>query len=254
MPFFSARILSMKLSILMPIYNEIDTISLVVDLVVAAMPSVEKELVMVDDGSKDGTRDWLIETFQSIALEADLLARGPGAVKTVPFRPGLCTRVLFHERNKGKGGAIQTAMKVCSGDVVVIQDADLEYDPSDWAIMYELIANRRIADVVFGSRFYGKPHRSLNFHHYLANRLISLLFNVLFNQTLTDIEVCYKMFTREVLQTLNITSNDFGIEVQISSQIALNRSWRLYETGIHYYGRTYSEGKKIDWRDGLKAL
>lgn len=244
----------MKLSILMPIYNEIGTIADVVNLVAAALPSVEKELVMVDDGSSDGTRDWLVQTFEPVALEVDMLNRGPEAVRTIPFGPRLGARVLLHDRNKGKGGAIQTAMKICSGDVVVIQDADLEYDPSDWAAMYDLIVKRRVADVVFGSRFYGKPHRSLYYHHYLANRLISVLFNVLFNQTLTDIEACYKMFTRAVLQTLKITSNDFGIEIQISSQIALNRNWRLYEAGIHYYGRTYNEGKKVSWRDGLKAL
>jgi glycosyltransferase involved in cell wall biosynthesis len=244
----------MKLSILMPIYDEIATIADVVELVASALPGVEKELVMVDDGSKDGTRDWLMQTFESIAFESDLLARGAEAVKTIPFRPGLGTRVLFHDRNKGKGAAIQTAMKVCSGDVVVIQDADLEYDPSDWTSMYDLIARRRIADVVFGSRFYGKPHRSLYYYHYLANRLISVCFNLLFNQTLTDIEVCYKMFTRAVLETLEISSNDFGIEIQISSQIVLNRKWRVYEMGIHYYGRMYDEGKKITWRDGVKAL
>jgi glycosyltransferase involved in cell wall biosynthesis len=244
----------MKLSILMPIYNKIATIADVVELVAAALPGVEKELVMVDDGSTDGTRDWLMQTFKSIACEADLRARGPAAVKTIPFQPGLGTRVLFHDRNKGKGAAIQTAMRVCSGDIVVIQDADLEYDPSDWAPMYDLIAKRRVADVVFGSRFYGKPYRSLYYYHYLANRLISVCFNLLFNQTLTDIEVCYKMFTRAVLETLIISSNDFGNEIQISSQIALHRKWRVYETGIHYYGRMYDEGKKITWCDGVKAL
>jgi hypothetical protein len=138
--------------------------------------------------------------------------------------------------------------------VLVIQDADLEYDPDDWREMYDLIVAKKVADVVYGSRFYGKPHRSLYFHHYLANRLISLIFNILCNQTLTDIETCYKMFTREVLNSLNITSNDFGIEVQISCQIALAHKWRIYETAIHYYGRTYHEGKKINWKDGLKAL
>src|SRR3984957_7041564 len=163
-------------------------------------------------------------------------------------------RVVFHSRNKGKGGAIQTAMRAATGAVLVIQDADLEYDPDDWKVMYALIADKKVADVVYGSRFYGKPHRSLYFHHYLANRLISLVFNLLCNQTLTDIETCYKMFTREVLATLNITANDFGIEVQISAQIALARKWRIYETGISYYGRTYHEGKKINWRDGLKAV
>jgi glycosyltransferase involved in cell wall biosynthesis len=167
---------------------------------------------------------------------------------------GASFRVLSHSRNRGKGGALRTAMAAASGDIVVIQDADLEYDPQDWAQMYNLIAERKVADVVYGSRFYGRPHRSLFYHHFLANKLISVLFNILYNQTLTDIEVCYKMFTREVLDTLRLTCDDFGIEVEISAQISLNRKLRIYETGISYYGRTYAEGKKINWRDGLKAL
>lgn len=145
-------------------------------------------------------------------------------------------------------------MKAATGDIVVIQDADLEYDPQDWGQMYDLIAIRKVADVVYGSRFYGRPHRSLFFHHYMANRVISLLFNLLYNQTLSDIEVCYKMFTREVLQSLSLSCDDFGIEVEMSAQIARNRKLRIYETGISYYGRTYDEGKKINWRDGVKAL
>jgi glycosyltransferase involved in cell wall biosynthesis len=244
----------MKLSILMPVYNEVGTIAEIVDLVAVALPDVEKELVMVDDGSRDGTRDWLIAKFGPVATESELLANNQRTVSATKFSDKLIVRVVFHDKNQGKGAAIRTAMKFCSGDIVVIQDADLEYDPSDWEIMYELISVRSVADVVYGSRFYGKPHRSLYYHHYLGNRVISFLFNLLYNQTLSDIEVCYKMFTRAVLETLNLTSNDFGVEVQISAQIALNRNWRIYETGIRYYGRTYREGKKINWRDGLKAL
>ncbi len=120
--------------------------------------------------------------------------------------------------------------------------------------MYALIAERGVADVVYGSRFYGNPHRSLYFHHYLANRFISLVFNLLYNQTLHDIEVCYKMFRREVLEGISLTCNDFGFEVEFSAAIARARKWRIYETGISYYGRTYMEGKKINWKDGLKAL
>ena len=244
----------MKLSVLMPVYNEIGTIAEIVKLVAAALPDIEKELVIVDDGSRDGTRDWLITHFGPVLTESELPADSPRPVSAIEFCNKLTVRAVFHDKNKGKGAAIRTAMKICSGDIIVIQDADLEYDPSDWEIMYELVGVRSVADVVYGSRFYGNPHRSLYYHHYLGNRIISILFNILYNQTLTDIEVCYKMFTREVLQTLNVTSNDFGIEVQISAQIALNRNWRIYETGIRYYGRTYQEGKKIDWRDGLKAL
>ena len=120
--------------------------------------------------------------------------------------------------------------------------------------MYDLIANRKVADVVYGSRFYGRPHRSLYYHHYLANRLISLLFNILYNQALSDIETCYKMMRREVLQSLQLTCSDFGIEVELSARIAQQRSLRIYELGICYYGRTYQEGKKINWKDGVKAL
>jgi hypothetical protein len=138
--------------------------------------------------------------------------------------------------------------------VLVIQDADLEYDPNDWEQMYDLIAECKVADVVFGSRFYGRPHRSLYFHHYLGNRLISFLFNLVFNQTLTDIECCYKMMTSGVARSLRLTANDFGIEVELCAQIARQRKLRIYELGIRYFGRTYAEGKKIKWKDGLKAL
>ena len=235
----------------MPAYNEVGSIAQILDVVRTSLPGVSKEIDVVDDGSKDGTRAWLSNNFKTIS-EEDIAGGGTPSVNTMSDE---CTiRVIFHVRNKGKGGAIQTAMRVATGAVLVIQDADLEYDPDDWNEMYRLIATKKVADVVYGSRFFGKSHRSLYFHHYMANRIISIIFNVLCNQTLTDIETCYKMFTREVLNSLNITSNDFGIEVQISTQIALAQKWRIYETAIHYYGRTYREGKKINWRDGLKAL
>ena len=166
----------------------------------------------------------------------------------------ITVRPIYHEHNKGKGGGLQTGLAAVTGDVVVIQDADLEYDPQDWVPMYDLIAKRKVADVVYGSRFYGRPHRSLYFHHYMANRLISLIFNVLYNQTLTDIETCYKMMTIEVVRSLRLSATDFGIEVEISAGIAKQRHLRIYELGITYYGRTYAEGKKINWKDGLKAL
>ena len=233
----------------MPVYNEIGSIAEILDIVKGALPGVSKEIVIVDDGSRDGTRDWLTQQFGP-ASDENRVAEAGGK----PLSDECTARLIFHTRNKGKGGAIQTAMKAASGAVLIIQDADLEYDPADWDTMYRLIATKKVADVVYGSRFYGKPHRSLYFHHYMANRVISLIFNILYNQTLTDIETCYKMFTREVLQTLNITANDFGIEVQISAQIALAQKWRIYETAIHYYGRTYNEGKKINWKDGVKAL
>jgi glycosyltransferase involved in cell wall biosynthesis len=246
------------LSVVIPAYNEVKTIAGVLAEVAASLPGVAKEIIVVDDGSTDGTRDLLARIvpagearFESIEIDPDGNIRqsgGDGAGGQIRLR------VILHERNLGKGGALRTGFAACTGDVVVIQDADLEYDPIDWAPMYALIQGRRVADVVYGSRFSALPHRALYFHHYMANRLISLLFNALYNQTLTDIEVCYKMMRRNVLQSLRLTCNDFGIEVEISAQIARARTWRIYEVGITYYGRTYAEGKKINWRDGLKAL
>jgi glycosyltransferase involved in cell wall biosynthesis len=239
------------LSVLMPVYNEIASIAGILERVESVLAGVIKEIVIVDDGSNDGTRAWLSETFSSVVDENSV---GSSEAPPHAVSSECLVRVIFHSRNKGKGGALQTAMRAATGGVLVIQDADLEYDPGDWEVMYDLVAVKKVADVVYGSRFYGKPHRSLYFHHYVANRLISLIFNVLCNQTLTDVETCYKMFTRQVQDTLRPTANDFGIEIQISTQIALEPRWRIYETGIHYYGRTYVEGKKIGWKDGLKAL
>ena len=245
----------MNLSVIIPAYNERDTIAACLVKVVAAIPHVEKEIIVVDDGSRDGTREWLGQQIENLAgSDSALEVDENGDLRQIAGNACYRFRVLYHDTNKGKGGALQTGLAAASGDIVVIQDADLEYDPMDWEVMYELIASRGVADVVYGSRFYGRPHRALYFHHYMANRLISFIFNALYNQTLTDIEVCYKMFTREVLQSLRITANDFGFEVQFSAQVALARKWRIYEVGIAYYGRTYDEGKKINWKDGVKAL
>lgn len=246
----------MKLSVIIPAYNERQTIAGCLVRVAAALPEIPKEIVVVDDCSWDGTRDWLERNVRELSAERCALtvnSDGDLEVGAGPVRE-LQIRALYHTRNSGKGGALQTGMRAVTGDVIVIQDADLEYDPEDWREMYALIVHKRVADVVYGSRFYGRPHRALYFHHYLANRLISFLFNALYDQTLTDIEVCYKMFTREVLDTLRITANDFGFEVQFSAQVARARRWRIYELGISYYGRTYLEGKKINWKDGVKAL
>ena len=249
----------MNFSIVIPAYNEAGTIARVLAAVVAALPDRENEIIVVDDASTDGTAEWLKRNV----VPADGRYRGltveeNGDLTLAPRdesgAPTFVLRVLFHENNRGKGAALQTGLAQTRGAVIVIQDADLEYDPADWAPMYDLIVVRGVADVVYGSRFYGRPHRALYFHHYMANRLISFTFNLLYNQLLTDIEVCYKMFTREVLQSLRLTCNDFGFEVQISAQIARARKWRIYELGISYYGRTYQEGKKINWKDGLKAF
>lgn len=248
------------LSVVIPVYNERDTLATVLAAVAGALPGIQKQIIVVDDCSRDGTRDWLeaaaldgrrcagvaVAEDGSLALEGE--AGDPDSPAEIRFT------VRFHEKNRGKGGALQTGFAAVTGDVVVIQDADLEYDPADWAEMYALITERQVADVVYGSRFFGRPHRSLNFHHYMANRLISVLFNMLYNQTLSDIETCYKMFTAEVLRSMRLSANDFGIEVQMSAQIARARRWRIYEIGIAYYGRSYAEGKKINWKDGVLAL
>lgn len=241
----------MKLSIIMPAYNECDTIHRILPLVFAALPAVSKQLVIVDDCSRDGTREWLQARFSDtpralagVELDADdglrlIDAQDAGSAP-------MSIELVLHDVNQGKGAALRSGFSRVRGDVVVIQDADLEYDPDDWAAMWNLIVERRIADVVYGSRFFGRPHRSLLFHHYLGNRVISTLFDLLYDQLLTDIEVCYKMFTREVLDSLRLTADDFGFEVQFSAQVALARRWRIYELGISYYGRTFDEGKKIN--------
>ncbi|HEV2097894.1 MAG TPA: glycosyltransferase family 2 protein [Stellaceae bacterium] len=248
-----------ELSVVIPAYNEAGTIGRMLLGVTRALPEVSKQIVIVDDYSSDGTTEWLRRNLaQAEGLWRSMSIDGDGEIHLSADGSqnsgGFSFTVLFHQRNRGKGAALRTGFARTLGQVVVIQDADLEYDPSDWAQMLPLITERQVADVVYGSRFYGRPHRSLYFHHYLGNRLISFLFNIFYNQMLSDIEVCYKMFTREVLKTLMLTSNDFGIEIELSAQIALARRWRIYEVGIGYYGRTYDEGKKINWRDGLKAL
>ena len=165
----------------------------------------------------------------------------------------MTVRPLMHAVNAGKGRALRTGFAVATGDIVVIQDADLEYDPADWAPMFRLL-QLGVADVVYGSRFHGRPHRTLYFYHYVGNRVISLLFNLLFDQMLTDLETCYKMFDRKVIEGVELVSDDFGIEVELSAVFARPRRWRIYECAIAYYGRTYEDGKKIGWRDGLLAL
>ena len=230
----------MKLSILIPVYNERRLLPLLLTKLTSALPNVEKEVILVDDGSTDGTREWVREMLDG--------ANGP----VEPFN-SLAVRVIFHERNQGKGAAIRTAIRSATGDAMAIQDADLEYDPADLLPMWRLIEDGH-ADVVYGSRFHGRPHRCLYYHHYFANRLISTLFSILYNQILSDLEVCYKMFRREVLQYLTLRSNDFGFEIEFSANIARARVLRIYEIGISYFGRTYAEGKKISWKDGLKAL
>jgi glycosyltransferase involved in cell wall biosynthesis len=216
----------MKLSIVMPVYNEASTIREIVRRV-QALPHA-KEVVIVDDGSLDGTRD-ILRT----------LAGGE-------------IRVFFHATNRGKGAALRTAFGQVRGDVVVIQDADLEYNPRDIPALLAPI-ERGEADVVFGSRFLGGPHRVLNFWHYVGNRLLTLLSNMCTNVNLTDMETGYKLFRREVLQQVEIECDRFGFEPEITAKVARLRC-RIFEQPISYSGRDYDQGKKITWRDGVAAL
>ena len=257
----------MKLSVIMPVYNEIHTIDSILAKAIAALPEVTKEIVVVDDGSSDGTREWLTRiiaqstphAYITLNSEQQLIAvNGAELVSTasvtVPISMPVAVKVILHPCNQGKGAALQTGFQAATGDVVVIQDADLEYDPHDWSRMWRLI-EQGWADVVYGSRFYGEPHRVLYFHHFLGNKIITGFINVLCNTTLSDIEVCYKMFRSEVLKDLQITCKDFGFEVEFTVKVCCSpRRWRIYETGVSYYGRTYAEGKKVNWKDGLKAL
>ena len=221
----------MKLSIVIPVYNEAATILDLLKLVSSVEVGMDKELVLVDDCSKDGTRDVLRQ------VAAD--------------HPGW--RVLFHEVNQGKGAALRTGFAAATGDYVIIQDADLEYDPREYPILLRPLTEGR-ADVVFGSRFQGGgPHRVCFFWHYLGNKFLTTLSNMMTNLNLTDMEVCYKVFRREVLQSINLREDRFGFEVEITAKVARGK-WRLYEVPISYYGRSYEEGKKITWKDGFRAL
>jgi len=249
----------MKLSVVIPVYNERETLGAVCAAVSGVLPEIDKQIVIVDDGSTDGTRDWIASNIPDghRACAGVTLDDGGALIARPPDGAGagrIVLQTLLHAKNAGKGAALRSGFALVEGDVCVIQDADLEYDPADWVVMWDLIMAQKVADVVFGSRFYGAPHRSLTFHHYAGNRLISFLFSILYDQTLKDVEVCYKMMSATVLRSLSLSADDFGIEIEISARIARARRWRIYETGISYRGRDYSQGKKIGWRDGLKAL
>jgi len=218
-----------KLSIVIPCYNERGTIEAVIDAVRAA-PGGEKEIIVVDDCSRDGSGE---------------LLEGPLRAKV--------DRVLRHPVNRGKGAALRTGIAHATGDIVIIQDADLEYDPQQYPVLIEPILQNK-ADVVYGSRFLGGgPHRVLYFWHRVGNGLLTLVSNMFTNLNLTDMETCYKVFRREIIQSLVIEEDRFGFEPEITAKIAKLRC-RIFEVGISYYGRTYEEGKKIGWRDGVRAL
>ena len=219
-----------KLSILIPVFNEVRTFEEVIRRVRAAdSRGLVKEIILVDDASTDGTGDILKKLQQNSELQ-----------------------VLAHPYNRGKGAALRTALERATGDIVLIQDADLEYSPEDYPKLLQPILDGR-ADVVYGSRFAGGTHRVLLFWHYLANRLLTLLSNMLCNLNLTDMETCYKVFRRECVKDMKLTAERFGIEPELTAKLA-RRRYRFYETDINYSGRDYSEGKKIGWQDGFAAL
>lgn len=218
----------MKLSVVIPIYNEVNTIETLVARVQAV--DLEKELILVDDCSTDGTRDRL----EGLSRASNI-------------------KVIHHGRNQGKGAALRTGFAAATGDIVIIQDSDLEYDPQEYPKLIRPIVEDR-ADVVYGSRFVGgETHRVLYFWHSAGNRFLTLLSNMFTNINLTDMEVCYKVFRRSVIQNITIEENRFGFEPEITAKIA-RLGVRIYEVGIAYHGRTYEEGKKIGWKDGVRAI
>ena len=221
-----------KISILIPVYNERATLIAILDKVIKAdTKGLEKELIIVDDGSIDGTRE-ILQHIDAAKYSAN---------------------IIFHEKNMGKGAALRTAQQAASGDIILIQDADLEYDPSEYVNLLGPIMENK-ADVVYGSRLSGgKITRAFKFTHLLGNKFLSFLVNVLYDTTLTDMETCYKVFRADVFKSIQIRSNKFDFEPEITAKI-LKKKARLYELPISYFGRDYSEGKKITWRDGFIAI
>src|SRR5579863_2334355 len=236
----------MKVSIVIPVYNERAFIEEVL-LRVQASP-IEKDILVIDDKSTDGTRALLedLNKAQSDGKREAIVQNGKSRLSLENIR------FLFQPQNGGKGAALRRGFEAAGGDVVLVQDADLEYDPRDYGKLLEPILDGR-ADVVYGSRFLGGPQRVHYFWHYAGNKFLTLLSDIFTNLKLTDMETCYKVFRKEVLQGIQLRSDRFGFEPEITAKIA-KRNWRIYEVPISYAGRTYEEGKKITWRDGVKAL
>ena len=219
----------MKLSIVIPVYNELSTLEELVNRVKAS-PVPDKELVLVDDFSTDGTRDLLKEKIEPTV-----------------------DKVVYLPENKGKGNACRVGFQAATGDIILVQDADLEYDPNEYPALIRPIIEDK-ADVVYGSRFMGGgPHRVVYYWHYLGNKFITLVSNMFTNINMTDVETCYKVFRREIVQSIDLKEPRFGFDPEITAKVA-RKNVRIYEVGISYYGRTYAEGKKIGWRDGVRAI
>lgn len=221
----------MKVSIVIPCFNEVHTIEKILKKVLNVRLDVEKEIIVVDDFSTDGTREYLK------SIERD--------DKNI--------KIIYHQKNQGKGAALRNGFKASSGDIIIIQDADLEYDPEEYHKLLKPLIDG-VADVVYGSRFTGsETHRVLFFWHSIGNKFLTFLSNVFTNLNLSDIEVCFKVFKREILDKIELKENRFGFEPEITAKIS-KLACRIYEVGISYYGRTYAEGKKINWKDGLRAI
>ena len=216
-----------KITILIPVYNEVNTLRIILEKVENAdFCGLEKEIILIDDCSTDGTKE---------------------IYPTLPYK------VLYHDVNQGKGASLRDGFKEATGDIILIQDADLEYDPVDYKDLIKLILDNR-ADVAYGSRLNGgKPSRAFMFHHLLGNKLLTLVTNILYNTTLTDMETCYKAFRADFIRDIEIKSNRFDFEPEITAKV-LKKGARLYELSISYYGREFAEGKKITWKDGFHAL
>ena len=229
------------LSIIIPCFNESQTITHIVECVKNVAITYHKEIIIVDDFSTDGTRA-ILQDLESIESKQE----------NTPYTTTL--KIFYHSHNQGKGAALRTGIARVSGDIVLIQDADLEYDPNEYPKLLTPF-EKGVADVVFGSRFVsGDSHRVLYFWHRMANGLLTLLSNMMTNLNLTDMETCYKVFKREIIQNIHIEENRFGFEPEITAKIAKIKHIRIYEVGISYYGRTYDEGKKIGVKDGFRAL
>lgn len=226
----------MKLSIVIPAYNEGATIHFILDKInaVTMMANVQKEIIIVNDCSKDNTEAAILQ-YQAA-------------------NPTLNIQYRKHEINQGKGAALHTGIREATGDFIVIQDADLEYDPQEYNILLKPVLDG-FADIVYGSRFMGgKPHRILFFWHTIGNKFLTFLSNMFTNLNLTDMETCYKLFRAEMLKSLSLTEKRFGFEPEVTAKMSRIPNVRIYEVGISYYGRTYEEGKKIGWKDGFRAL